>query len=329
MRRIAAFALLIGAAVGQEASAPKRVSPEDAAKHLIKNISPDYPPLAEQANIQGNVILEISIDETGAASVYRLVTGHPMLAPAAVMAVNRWKHQYRPFEIDGKPAPVITLVMVTFGKPDNHAAADRAEMLLQDGFWGAVETAQAALAKVDYVAAEAELNKAKDLVPPTGAEHRHVPERWQWMTTMGRLRMAQGKYDDAESLYRDALILRQTKSEDKDAPELAASLANLGNLFVAEKKPDLAHENFVRSIAIYQKNFKKAGSGNPGARQAYGRAIAYQSWTLFNLARQRNDSVDADSRCRDLLDFREFLRTADQESYVSACQQKTPVQVKP
>jgi tetratricopeptide (TPR) repeat protein len=141
--------------------------------------------------------------------------------------------------------------------------------------------------------------------------------------------MTQQKYDEAEQYYRKALAIRENKAFDKDAPELEASLANLGNLFVEEKKPDLAREQFSRSIAIYQKNFKRVGKANAGPRQAYGRAIACQSWALFNLAKQRNDPGDGSAQCRTLVDFQEFLRTADRESFVSACQSKTTAPSQP
>jgi hypothetical protein len=133
---LAVLALAL-AALGQ--TTPKRISPDEAAKHLVSRPSPEYPPLAAQARIQGNIILHVTIDESGAASVSRYVTGHPMLAPSAI-SVNKWK--YRPFEVDGKPATVVTLVMVTFGKPANHDAEDRAEMSFQDNFWTAEEAAQ-------------------------------------------------------------------------------------------------------------------------------------------------------------------------------------------
>ena len=71
---------------------PKRIPPDEAAKHLVKKASATYPPLAEAARIQGNIILEVRIDESGAASVRRLVTGHPMLAPAAIESANRWRY---------------------------------------------------------------------------------------------------------------------------------------------------------------------------------------------------------------------------------------------
>jgi TonB family protein len=194
MLRIAALVLLLAAALGQEAPAPTRISPDDAAKHLIKSNAPEYPPLAQAARIQGNVILEIGIDETGAASVRRLVSGHPMLAPAAVRDVNGWT--YQPFEVDGKPTRVLTFVSVWFGgSANNGAASGQAEALLENAFWSAVDAAQAALAKGDYAGSEEQMMKAKEAVPPEGRDLHHMTEQWQWMTTMGRLRMAQQKYD--------------------------------------------------------------------------------------------------------------------------------------
>jgi len=315
--------------MGQEGPAPAWVPPKDAALRRIKAGPPEYPSTAQAARIQGNVILEIGIDETGTASVRRLVTGHPMLVPAAARAVSGWK--YRPFEISGKPARVVTFVTVTFEVWPSHggAVAGHAEMLIDYSFWSALEAAQAALAKGDYAGSEEQLMRAKEAVPPEISDVHHMPEQWQWITTMGRRCMAQQKFDAAEGYYREALALRVKRSDDKDTPELAASFANLGNLFIEEKKPDLARENFDRSIAIYQKNFKGAGSGNPAARQVYGRAVAYQSWALFALAKQRNDAADSATECGKLLDFQEFLRVPDRESYVAACKQIAPVAAKP
>jgi TonB family protein len=316
MRLILAVLALALAAFGQ--TTPRRIPRDEAAKHLLNKASPTYPPMAELSRIQGNVILEVRIDESGTTSVRRLVIGHPMLAPAAIESVNRWK--YRPFEMDGKPATVITLVMVTFGNPgkENDAAAD-AELIFQDNLYTAEESAQEALGKGDYAGAEQQLNRARDILAPVSDDRRHESERWQWMTSMGRLAMAQKKDDEAEQYYKKALELRQ--SGDKDAPEMAATLAGMGKLYAEEKRYDLARDHATRSIAIYQKNLKRVGSSNPGAREVYGRAIAYQSWMLSKIALQQNDHLDAGKQCRVVLDFQTFLGTADHDSFVSACEE--------
>src|SRR5258706_930908 len=100
MRPILAVLALALAVFGQ--TTPRRIPPDEAAKHLVKRASATYPPMAAAGRIQGNIILEVSINNSRAASVRRLVTVHPMLAPAAIDSANQCK--YRPFEVDGKPA---------------------------------------------------------------------------------------------------------------------------------------------------------------------------------------------------------------------------------
>jgi periplasmic protein TonB len=41
-----------------------------------------------------------------------LVSGHPMLVPAAIEAVKQWR--YRPFLLNGEPVEVETTITVTF-----------------------------------------------------------------------------------------------------------------------------------------------------------------------------------------------------------------------
>jgi tetratricopeptide (TPR) repeat protein len=317
MRLIVAVLALALTAFGQ--TTPKRIPPEEAAKHLINKASATYPPLAEAARIQGNILLEVRIDESGAASVRRFIIGHPMLAPAAIESVNRWR--YRPFDVDGKAATVVTLVMVTFGNPaKENDAAVRAEMLFQDSFWTAEESAEAASDQKDYVGAEQQLNRAKDILGPIDDYRRHQAERWRLMIAMGRLAKAEKKYDEAEQCYKNALELRQ--NDDKDAPEIAATLAELGRLYAEEERYDLARDHATRSVAIYQKNLKRVGGNASGARDVYGRAIAYQSWMLSRIALQQNDQIDAGKQCRTVLDFQTFLAAADHDSFVSACTSK-------
>ncbi len=102
---------------------------------------------------------------------------------------------------------------------------------------------------------------------------------------------------------------------------MAATLADFGGLYAEEKRYDLARDHANRSITIYQKNLKRVGSSNAGAREVYGRAIAYQSWMLSRIALQQNDHIEAGKECRRVLDFQTFLGTADHDSFVSACEE--------
>jgi protein TonB len=79
---------------------------------LIKRVNPVYPPLARQARIQGQVVLHAVISKDGSITGLNLVSGHPMLAPAAIDAVKQWK--YKPYLLNGEPVEVDTEVQVNF-----------------------------------------------------------------------------------------------------------------------------------------------------------------------------------------------------------------------
>ncbi len=79
---------------------------------LVKRVQPNYPPLARQARIQGTVVLQAQISKTGDIENLQLISGHPMLAPAAIEAVKQWK--YRPYLLNGEPVEVETQVQVNF-----------------------------------------------------------------------------------------------------------------------------------------------------------------------------------------------------------------------
>ena len=79
---------------------------------LTFRVEPTYPPLARQAHIQGVVVLTALIDKDGSIQNLEVVSGHPMLAPAAIEAVKQWR--YKPFLLNGQPVAVETTVTVTF-----------------------------------------------------------------------------------------------------------------------------------------------------------------------------------------------------------------------
>ena len=87
-------------------STPIQVGGVVQSAKLINRTMPRYPPLARQARVQGLVRLEAVIGEDGAIRELRAVSGHPLLIPAALSAVKRWR--YRPTLLNGRPVRVIT-----------------------------------------------------------------------------------------------------------------------------------------------------------------------------------------------------------------------------
>ena len=98
----------------RDPASPRRVRvPEDVSKKLLAStVVPVYPVLARQARIQGLVVLDADISRDGAVDALKLVSGHPLLVPAALEAVKQWR--YKPYVVNGKPVPVNTQIIVNF-----------------------------------------------------------------------------------------------------------------------------------------------------------------------------------------------------------------------
>jgi TonB family protein len=73
---------------------------------------PQYPSVAREAQLGGNVIVEVTISERGAVQSTRAVTGDPVLCEAAERAVARWT--FEPTYLSGAPVKVIQVVNFTF-----------------------------------------------------------------------------------------------------------------------------------------------------------------------------------------------------------------------
>lgn len=89
-----------------------RVGGNVQAANLVRKITPVYPPLAKQARVQGTVRFTAIIGKDGTIQNLQLVSGHPLLVPAATDAVKQWV--YKPTLLNGEPVEVITQIDVNF-----------------------------------------------------------------------------------------------------------------------------------------------------------------------------------------------------------------------
>jgi TonB family protein len=89
-----------------------RVGGNVQAANLIRRVEPIYPPLARQARIQGTVRFDATIGADGHVKNLQLISGHPLLVPAAQEAVRQWV--YRPTLLNGIPVEVVTQIDVPF-----------------------------------------------------------------------------------------------------------------------------------------------------------------------------------------------------------------------
>lgn len=93
-------------------SSPALMPPEEAASHLAKRVEPVYPPLARMTGTRGSVALRLTIATDGKVEKAVVLSGHPLLLPAALDAVKRW--EYTPFVRHGKPVEATVEVSLYF-----------------------------------------------------------------------------------------------------------------------------------------------------------------------------------------------------------------------
>jgi protein TonB len=79
---------------------------------LLKKVEPAYPRVAQLASVSGVVKLHAIIAKDGSIQSLSVISGHPLLAPAAVEAVRQWR--YRPYRLNGEVVEVETFITVNF-----------------------------------------------------------------------------------------------------------------------------------------------------------------------------------------------------------------------
>jgi TonB family protein len=83
-----------------------------AVEILGRPKEPVYPLPAQQAHVQGSVVLQASIGEDGDVQNLQVISGPPMLTTAAMEAVKQW--HFKPHYEAGKAVPTETRITVNF-----------------------------------------------------------------------------------------------------------------------------------------------------------------------------------------------------------------------
>jgi protein TonB len=91
---------------------PRHVGGAIRAPARIRDIAPVYPALAQAAHVEGIVIIEAVISQTGDVENARVLRSVPLLDEAALAAVRQWK--FTPTLLNGIPVPVVYTVTVRF-----------------------------------------------------------------------------------------------------------------------------------------------------------------------------------------------------------------------
>ncbi|HXU09909.1 MAG TPA: energy transducer TonB [Blastocatellia bacterium] len=91
---------------------PMRVVSQILQGKAIERVVPVYPELMKKIRLQGDVSIEVIVSPDGRVESARAVSGHPMLASAAVDAARRWR--FGPTLLNGIPVRVTGVIVFVF-----------------------------------------------------------------------------------------------------------------------------------------------------------------------------------------------------------------------
>ncbi len=100
-----------------------RVSEGVMEELVLEKVPPVYPKIAEQARIQGTVLLKAVIGHDGLVQELHVISGHPMLVQPAMEAARRWR--FRPYLLNGAPVEVETVIRIPFDLSETTSAANQ------------------------------------------------------------------------------------------------------------------------------------------------------------------------------------------------------------
>jgi protein TonB len=89
-----------------------RTSGRIVAPELVVRREPTYPPLARQARVSGEVMLQVIVGKDGRVKQATALSGHALLRDAAISAVRSWV--YKPATVNGDPTEAPVQVKIAF-----------------------------------------------------------------------------------------------------------------------------------------------------------------------------------------------------------------------
>jgi TonB family protein len=78
---------------------------------VAKTVEPVYPDAARSKHVSGAVRMQVHVSKHGDVEDVKVVSGEPLLGPAAINAVKPWK--FKPFPLNGEVVAFPTWTTVT------------------------------------------------------------------------------------------------------------------------------------------------------------------------------------------------------------------------
>lgn len=93
------------ASKGDQKKSFSRVAAEVLMDSARRRVEPEYPIMAKKMGVEGDVLLDVSVDASGAVAGAERISGNPVLAHAASTAVLQWR--FKPVLINDHPTAVV------------------------------------------------------------------------------------------------------------------------------------------------------------------------------------------------------------------------------
>lgn len=216
--------------------------PTEVASRLISGQPVDYPKIAQAGSIEYAVRVQFVHGPDGQVESTEVLSGHPMLNSAAVIAIRTWR--FRPLIVDGQAVRVRTIVTVPFFL--------NADSKVRDGWRAYGDVAfecELAIGERRFETAMTVCENARTLLmtlPGRGSEESRV------FSHLAEANAGMARFEEAISLYRKALPPSSSGYSSIASAQgrmgLGRALRATGNLEDASNELDRADKG-LRDIA--------------------------------------------------------------------------------
>ena len=110
---LAALCLLVCSVWLRAQEAVLRVTESEARRAVVKKVEPEYPAMARQVRMSGQVQVDVLIDVSGNVETVKVLKGNALLSSSTVTALKKWK--FAPFTgLDNKRSKAVTSLTFDF-----------------------------------------------------------------------------------------------------------------------------------------------------------------------------------------------------------------------
>jgi TonB family protein len=244
-------------------------------------------PSREVAPCSGKVLLKVTISKDGAVTVETVVSGHPMLVPAATEAVKKW--QYTPFLVDGQPVAVKTEIEVPFGLGIPEADYKK-EQDASDAYFKQEDKCRGLLRAKKYGDAESSCRAAVGLVEKLPVARQN--ERRFAYALLGHSLLYQKKFSAALIPYQRELTIAQASLRPY-AAELGYAYHDMGLALLTTGDLQQSRSNYERAVTTLEQARDQIES--PFLKNEYAGTMKTVLQEYALLLRKLGDSAGADA----------------------------------